>query len=977
MTTRFTRLFSAALDKLPAPLSINTEKLWQEFTAENNIDYFPDKIAETLPRVWACSEFVARNCIRYPDMLQELIESEDIFSELSATQIYAQLDSQLQGVGSETELLTVLRTFRRYQMVRIIWRDLAGWTELTEVTRELSALADACIALALDKLFAWQCERSGTPMYVDPDGNNTVQQMLVMAMGKLGARELNLSSDVDLIFIYPAEGEIASSSLSHAEFFKRLSQSLINALQQSTADGFVFRVDMRLRPFGDGGAIAASLNAVEQYYQIHGREWERYAMVKARVLTGNEQDRKYLMSMLRPFVYRRYLDYSAYESMREMKAMIVQEVKRKGLQNNVKLGAGGIREVEFIGQVFQLIRGGRETDLQERRILIILLFLKAKNLLPEYVIDQLIEAYIFLRNTEHRIQAYQDKQLHTLPDDEVGQLRLAMSMGYANWQMFYSQLSVHRSNVRSHFKQVFEAPQSEQSHDEQAEDISSVWQDTLDKEKALQLLSQAGYQDAENALQQITYLRNSRDYQTRTSLEQQRMDQLLPLLIGAVGQVAQPEETLKRVLNLITNIARRSVYLALLIENPLALSQLARLYSFSPWVARYLTQTPVLLDELLDARSLYAPPDKKELVAICRQRIANLRSDDEEQAAEAVRHFKHTSVLKVAAADLAGALPLMDVSNHLTWIGETVLDETLEQAWRHMVTKHGRPVCSSDGEVCDKGFAIIGYGKLGGYELGYGSDLDLVFLHGAQSDHAMTSGINETGKGEVSNAQFFARLGQRLIHLLTVLTPAGVLYEIDMRLRPDGASGMLVSNLKAFEQYQQNKAWLWEHQALVRARAISGDPLIIHAFNKIRYDILTQQRDHSSLRKDVVQMREKMRKALAAKKDNNPASGFDLKQGHGGIVDIEFIVQYGVLAWAHQYPELTTYTDNYRILDSFAQSNIMPAADITLLTEAYLTYRGRLHRLALQETSGQVADNEYVEIRTAVQDIWQKLLLID
>ncbi len=970
---RYQQQVIASLNKLPSDLRPQVETWWQDFVASNSIDYFNEKISSSLPVVWAGSEFVARNCLRYPTLLHQLVTAEDVFESHTAETFRSQLQNRLADVNDEAQLLKQLREFRRYHMTRIIWRDLAGWSELVEVTQELSILADTCIQLALDILYNWQCKKYGTPMHEDPL-RTSPQQMLVIGMGKLGAWELNLSSDVDLIFVYAHEGKTqpypdtpGTGGTSHGEFFNRLGKSLIHALQHQTEDGFVFRVDMRLRPFGEGGTLTSSFNALENYYQIHGREWERYAMIKARVITGEEEDKQNLMAMLRPFIYRRYLDYGAYESMREMKAMIVQEVKRKGLQNNVKLGAGGIREVEFIGQVFQLIRGGRDRDFQERRILIILTFLKAKDLLPDYVIDQLIEAYIFLRNAEHRIQAYQDKQSHVLPDDATGRQRLAFSMGFADWKSFLDVLNTHRENVRSHFEQVFDAPQSVQPVSGAPDDLNSLWQDQIEKDKALQLLTSTGYTDAENALNQIEYFRRSHDYKTRSALGQQRMDQLMPLLIGAVGRVNHPEETLKRVLDLVSQIAKRSVYISLLVENPLALSQLAQLYSFSPWVARYLTQTPILLDELLDARSLYVPPDKMELQSLCRSRLSQVSVDDEEQRAEVVRHFKHTNVLRVAAADLAEAIPLMTVSNHLTWIAETVLEETLEQAWHHMVKKHGRPTCTNEGpdgmQACDKGFAIIGYGKLGGYELGYGSDLDLVFLHGAESEHAATS-----GEKAVANSTFFARLGQRLIHLLTALTPAGILYEVDMRLRPDGASGMLVSSLKAFDAYQREKAWLWEHQALVRARAIGGDPIIIEAFNQIRHAVLIQPRDDARLRQDVASMREKMRTSLS--KDS--ATQFDLKQGSGGIVDIEFIVQYGVLAWSHAYPDLTTYTDNVRILESFAQTGNMPQADITALTEAYLTFRGRLHRLALQEQPGLLAAEEYVETRALVSKIWQK-----
>jgi glutamate-ammonia-ligase adenylyltransferase len=417
-------------------------------------------------------------------------------------------------------------------------------------------------------------------------------------------------------------------------------------------------------------------------------------------------------------------------------------------------------------------------------------------------------------------------------------------------------------------------------------------------------------------------------------------------------------------------VARRSVYLALLLENPMVLSQLIKLCSASPWIARYLQQFPILLDELMDPRSLYLPPERVELEHDLRQRLSQVDLDDVEQGMDALRHFKQSNVLRVAAADIVDALPLMAVSDHLSWIAEIILDEALEQAWRHLVSRHGRPVCQLDeqgeGQLCDKGFAVIGYGKLGGLELGYGSDLDMVFLHGSGSNNLMTQGDETKGEKAIAVPVFFARLGQRIIHLLTSHTSAGVLYEADMRLRPDGASGLLVSNLKSYRDYQMKKAWLWEHQALVRARVVAGDPKIAEQFDEIRREVLSQQRDKAVLRQEVLDMRKRMRKELSKEKKGQ----FDLKQGAGGIVDIEFMVQYGVLAWAHEKPDLLEYTDNIRLLEGLASADLMAKADVEVLSDAYRTFRARLHKMALQEQPGLVDAEEYNELSTAVQRIW-------
>ncbi len=946
---------------LPEPLAQSVADYCQQLDAspEFNLDGLPDAVKSSLAKVFSCSEYIARYSLRKPTILAELLTSGDLLADYQLADYVAKLSAALDKVDSQDGLYQVLREFRQREWMRIVWRDIAGWAELQQTTQELSWLAETCIDLALNTLYEWACREWGIPC----NASGEPQRMVVIGMGKLGAWELNISSDIDLIFAYPEAGDTtgANKSLSNSEFFVRLGKKLIQSLDNITVDGFVFRVDMRLRPFGEGGVLVASFDAMESYYQSHGREWERYAMIKARVVAGDHVAGKELMAMLKPFIYRRYLDYGAYESLREMKAIVNREVKRKGIGKNIKLGPGGIREVEFIGQVFQLIRGGHDPELQERRILVILEKLKQKDILPEYVVAELCQAYCFLRMVEHRIQAFAEQQSHNLPADALGQLRIAYGMGFSDWDSFHEALSGHRRNVQSHFEQVFEAPQTEHAeHDDL--DLTRLWFGRVEFELAEPILMELGYQDAKQVLARLATLRDSRLYHAMSAQGQGRLDKLIPLLIGAVGQAQHPDITFNRVLELIEAIARRSVYLVLLTENPLALSQLVRLCAASPWIARYLTQHPMLLDELMDTRSLYAPPDKQQLASEIRARLVNVDAEDTEILMDTLRHFHHLNVLRVAAADIVGALPLMKVSDHLSWIAEVCLEETLELAWQHMIHRHGQPVYSSEGQIYDKGFAIIGYGKLGGLELGYGSDLDLVFIHGADKADQMTD-----GKQAIPVSIFFARLGQRLIHLLSAMTRAGTLYEVDMRLRPDGASGMLVSSLKSFVQYQQDKAWTWEHQALVRARFVAGDSVLGEQFLNVRGEVLTKKRDQQALKKEVLEMRDRMRKEL----DKGKVGQFDLKQGQGGIVDIEFMVQYGVLAFANDYQELQAWTDNIRLLMVMAAVGVMRAEQINVLMEAYKTYRDRLHRLTLDEQPGLVSAEEYHVLRTGVIKVWR------
>ena len=970
-----------SIKALPEDLRVSVEQKWLSYLeACTDESTLPKKVSESLARVWACSDFVMQTCSQHPDVFSELISSGDLLRPYQEDE-YRNYIQRGFTEKSENALSQQLRHFRRREMLRIVWRDIAGWSELRETTRELSLMAEACIDFAYSHLFQWQCESLGKPC----NSNGEVQQLVIIGMGKLGAWELNVSSDIDLIFAFPEDGEVKDGpkTLTNSEFFVRLGKKLIQSLDQQTADGFVFRVDMRLRPFGEGGPLVTSFNSFENYYLVHGRSWERYAMVKARVVAGDKEQGENLMQMLQPFVYRRYMDYGAYESLRELKVMIEQEVKRKGMENNVKLGAGGIREVEFIAQVFQLIRGGRDTDLRERRVLIILKCLSEKNLLPDYVVNELTEAYIFLRNTEHRIQEYQDRQTHDLPNDEIGRSRIALGMGFTDWTSFLKKLNKHRGNVEAHFAQVFVAPQIDNNdtnshHDLEQQtsiqELEALWYDKLDEETACRVLSDYGFAEPLLALKQLRTLHISRQYSSLSGQAQTRLDRLMPLLFGALQQVSNVDITFERILILLSNVARRSVYLALLLENPMALSQLIKLCSASPWIAGYLQKWPILLDELMDPRSLYSPPLKAELGKELNQRISSIDLSDVEQAMDALRHFKQANVLRVAAADIVDALPLMEVSNHLSWIAEIILDNALEQAWQHLVSRHGRPICqineAGEGQVCEKGFAIIGYGKLGGYELGYGSDLDMVFLHGAENSQLLTQ-VNENKEQKpLVIPIFFARLGQRIIHILSSQTSAGTLYEADMRLRPDGASGLLVINLKAYRDYQMNKAWLWEHQALVRARVVAGDQLIAEEFANIRKEVLSQQRNLDDLRKDVIDMRNRMRKELSKEKKGL----FDLKQGLGGIVDIEFMVQYGVLAWAYKIPKLLDFTDNIRLLACFAEVALMKQEDADILSEAYRTFRARLHKMALQEQPRLVDAEEYTELSTAVQRVWQQWL---
>ena len=925
---------------------------WQQLLA---ID---DVLFESAKQVLAGSDYVTQWGIRQPARATALLNSGDLQQAYDEHGFQQRLATMLLNVTDEASLQQQLRIFRQREMVRIIWRDLTGWADLAETVRELSAMADACVQQALIFLNDWQIQDLGQPC----NAAGEQQHLLVIAMGKLGAGELNLSSDIDLIFAFAEQGETQGGrrSLSNEEFFARLGRKLILALDTVTADGFVFRVDMRLRPFGESGAIVASFDALENYYQTQGREWERYAMIKARVITGSEQEKQDLVAMLKPFVYRRYLDYGVFESLREMKAMIAGQLHQQGMEDNIKLGAGGIREIEFIGQVFQLIHGGRVTSLQQRPILTILDLLAQRQSLSACAVDELKEAYDFLRRTEHRIQAWQDKQTHLLPQDEEGRSRLAQLMGFTEWAVFSDALAQHRLQVQSHFERILIAPQADENTND------SVMLFAVLAENKTDYFEQLGYQQAKNVLAGLDKLLTSHSCKNLTQVSRSRLDRLLPLLVQAAANVNNADECLMRLLPFIEAIMRRSVYMALLVENPLALSQLVRLCAASPWISSQLARHPVLLDELLDPRDLYQVPDRQQQADLLTQFLISADAQDLEQQMNLLREFRQIANLHVAAADVTDVLPLMLVGDQLTVLAEVMLANVLEQAWLFLVAKHGRPPAIKTDHIEACGFTVLAYGKLGGLELGYGSDLDLVFIY---SDDESNRGATD-GARPLDVAVFYTRLAQRMIHLMSTTTPAGTLYEIDMRLRPSGASGLLVSAVSGFAEYQQEDAWTWEHQALVRARCVVGDQDLAQQVSETRQDVLAVERDQQQLAIEVRDMRTKMREQL----DKSTAQLFDLKQGVGGIADIEFMVQYAVLAWSKTLPELLVYTDNIRILDALVETARLNEEDGKMLAGAYRFYRKLANHCVLQEIPACVSHSEVAVYQPRVAAIWQRWL---
>ena len=877
---------SAAVQTLPAQLREPTGLLLTELLANPALDALARRGAwyASAPRVLACSEFVADLCRARPHLLAELIDSGRLEaaadSQAIVTTVRADL-ADLAHAADEAALRHALRTLRQREMLRIAWRDLAGWADLDETLTALSALADALIDGALGWLYRTLVEQHGQPRAAD----GAPVELVVLGMGKLGGQELNFSSDIDLIFGFASAGACdGPRGLDNEEFFVRLARRLIGALDEFDADGQVFRVDVRLRPFGTSGPLALSFNALEDYYQNHGRDWERYALIKARPVAGDIAAGHRLLTELRPFVFRRYLDFGAIEALRGMKALIVDQVRREGLDDHIKLGAGGIREIEFIGQVHQLIRGGREPDLRCRGIRDVLRLLGERDQLPPAAVDELLAGYEFLRRLENRLQMLRDQQTHQLPVDATDRARIALGMGFANWNECAAALDACREQVHAHFRALLG-----ESQDEPSEQL--LWPDRLDAPGATAELQALGYGDPAQALAHLTALRDGRACRVASATARQRLATLLPGLLRAAADTAAPELTLGRLCTLLEAVATRSVYLAMLVEHPAAQEHLARLMGASAWIADWITTHPVVLDELLDARTLYQPQHAPDIERVLDQALSGVPADDLETAMNALREHRHAAALHVAAAEIGDLLDPAEPPQALTELAEVLLRRALALARAQIEHRHGRPRAAAD-PAREAPLLVIGYGRLGGAELGYESDLDLVFLHdgaGGESD----------GATPLANETWFARAVQRLTHILTTRTSAGRLYEIDVRLRPSGNAGPLVTTLGGFESYQLDEAWTWEHQALVRARPVAGDAALAAAFEAVRTRVLCAARDADTLRRDVRDMRARIRQEKPP-----PAEGFDLKLSPGGRVDVEFIAQYLVLAHARTHPAL-------------------------------------------------------------------------
>ena len=888
---------------------------------------FEDMLQKTLH----CSRYAKRVLETDHRILNWL--QENYSSACRREEMESLLQQSGQNLHDETGLSQAVRKLRKQVMIKLVLRDLNGLADLSEIMMTMTALAELCVQRAHAYLMQALHAQFGSPR---GESGAKLQELLVIAMGKLGGGELNVSSDIDLIFVYPEDGETdGPQKLGNHEFFTRLGRRLISILNELTADGYVFRVDMRLRPYGESGPLVTSFSALEEYLVSQGREWERYAWIKARVIAPVDSPYTVeLMQLAQPFVYRKYLDFGAIDSMRKLHAQIRQEVRRRDRLNNIKLGPGGIREIEFIAQVFQLIRGGSDARLRIRPTREVLQQLGENAQLSPQVVAALDGAYVFLRNLEHRLQYLDDNQTQELPEKSDDREIISNAMGYGDFAALQKELDRHRALVSQQFEQIFGSQQAGLN------DIQ-LWREGITAEELGTHLGKLGYHNPQDSAQYLLQLRASNRYRQLPEMSRQRLDRLIPQFITMCAQYGEPDATLSRLLALLEGVSRRAAYLAFLAEYPQAMQRLTSLVAASSWASEYLTLHPALLDELLDAREIYQPPQWQQLDRDLQTRL-NDCADDAERQLDVLRHVQQEQTFHLLAMDLQGLLPLEALSDHLSELADLMLRHVLRLSWATVRKRHRD----------EPKFAIIGYGKLGGKELGYASDLDLIFLY--DDDHPEAQ-------------ENYARLAQRINTMVGSYTTSGRLYETDLRLRPNGASGLLVSSIEAFAEYQHNQAWVWEHQALTRARFSAGDAEVGAAFEQIRLQVLCQPRELAKLREEILAMRNKMH-------DGHPNDSglFDIKHDSGGMVDIEFMVQYLVLAYAHQYPHLAVNVGNLALLKLAGEFGLIPADIAEQTRTLYRNLRQTQHKMRLNNQSPCRVKHGLIDTAPC-RELWDRL----
>ncbi len=929
---------------------LDTEDLFRWRQLESSFDQcgYDELFRTQLENLSIASSYALNQLCRTPALLDNLHRLKQINLDQH------ELTQACEQVQEVTKTQKILRQHRHAKLIEIIYLDVIDNIPLKLVLRHLSDLADQLIRCALTAAEMQLIAKHGQP--VDPDGNPIT--LNIIAMGKLGGRELNFSSDIDLICSYANEGDLTGyGHLAYQEFFTRVVKLFTKLLNDTTEDGFVYRVDLRLRPWGNSGPVALHHMALEHYYQLHGREWEQYAMVKARMITGSDNDQQFIQSILKPFVYRKYHDYRVFEGLAGLKDQIDRQAKLKNMHDNIKVGNGGIREIEFFVQAFQILKGGRNNRLQSQQIFTCFDILQTQNIVTSKTIEELREAYVFLRQLENKIQMIADEQSHSCPQNQLIQSRIAYSMNFSDWQSVQKVLDEHRTKVSHHFTELFKRDTGTDNDI----NISDVFSEEKPDNQQIELLESYNLNHTEEISQKLTGFLTSNAWGFMSARAKQRFSNLLPDLLKSISQTKNHLILFDRLLNLFSSIAGRSVYFELLHQNSHLLDKLIHLFNRSEWIAQEVAQYPMLLEYLIQPDSNDDKFDREKIANNLKIQLDNVAGDTELEL-DILRLFKREQTIVIAIAELSEQITPLAVSQYLTELAEVVLHAVYQLASDALQNQYGLPQCTVDGVIRDANFAIIGYGKLGGHEMHYQSDLDVIFLHDSAGNEQITN-----GKKSIDNSVYFARLAQKIISMTSILTSSGKLYEIDSRLRPEGASGLLVTSDHAYLQYQLNKAWTWEHQALVRARHVGGSPRLKQIFQEMRQSILSIERDGQKLKQDITEMRAKINQS------KSPTEGDqrNLKSSKGCMVDIEFMVQYWVLLHANKVSSISIYSDNISVIKELFRLNLISSQQ-SQLVDIYQTYHRWLHRTVLQNNPAEIALEKIAAEVEHVNNCWNE-----
>ncbi len=892
------------------------------------------------------SNYATAQLAKYPELISTVLESKSYAPEED------KLTSSLHDLSDINDIKKQLRLFRHRKLVEIIFLDICHSETLENTLINISELAEIIIQQALLKAEQIISLKHGQP--IDSLGNPML--LNIIAMGKLGGKELNFSSDIDLICCYSEEGQLkGKGNLSYTQYFAHVVKLFSQLLNDSTADGFVYRVDLRLRPWGDSGPVVFSHSAFEHYYQLHGREWEQYAMVKARVITGSNEDKKHLQSILKPFVYRRYHDYRVFDGLAQLKKKIDQQAKTKGGNFNVKTGQGGIREIEFYVQAFQILKGGRNLHLQTQSLFKAIQVLSEQDLTEQQDLSQVRASYCFFRMLENRIQMMNDQQTHEIPQKQNLLDRISLGLDYQHWNELEAEMLAHQSAVSNIFSTLFTTDEESESNSS-----SSVILDELSEEEHFTQISNLGFRESGFVHQTLQDFYQSKALMFMSEKAKGRFRCFFPLLLAEVAQHNNQRALLDRMLAFLSTIAGRSVYFEMLHQNNPLLAKLVNLFNDSQWIADEVTKHPILLESLLYPGALSGRFDQHVLEHSLNIQLKNVKNDVELEL-DVLRQFKRAQTIVIASAEIATEISTDEVSLYLSELAEIILSAVHKLSVKELAHQYGYPEAILDSNKFTPSLGIIGYGKLGGNELHYQSDLDIIFIHNSAGDQQQTN-----GKKCIDNAIYFARLGQKIISKITLLTAAGKLYEIDTRLRPDGASGMLVPSTQSYLKYQLEKAWVWEHQSIVRARFISGDSSLAADFKSTREQVLNLTRDEKELPRAIVEMRDKIYQT------KTPREGdlVNLKHSRGCLVDIEFLVQYWVLKYANKFATLTETTDNIGLITELHQLQLITDKELQL-RDIYQSLHTLLHAKVLQNEAPEIESDQIETAISLVKACWK------